>query len=195
MSKYNWKEIQNFYDQGHSWDDVCNHFGCSRSIINKRTKDGLLKSRQRIETERIRRSKGLIGLRFVDIETRRKISESQKKAHKDGRAWNIGMSRWNNKPSYPEKFMMSVIQNEFVDKEYIREYSVGIYSIDFAWPHKLFALEIDGDQHQRFDEYIKRDSRKDKFLKSQGWTVLRVPWKEIVNNTKDKINEIKNYIE
>lgn len=33
-----------------------------------------------------------------------KISESMKKAHAEGRAWNIGKSRWNNEPSYPEKF-------------------------------------------------------------------------------------------
>ncbi len=74
-----------------------------------------------------------------------KISDSLKIAHKEKRAWNIGKSRWNNEPSYPEKFFMRVIENEFSDKDYEREYSIGIYSIDFAWKHKKLGIEIDGE--------------------------------------------------
>lgn len=57
-------------------------------------------------------------------------------AHKEGRAWNIGKSRWHNEASYPENFFIKVIENEFEDKNYKREFNIGIYSIDFAWPHK-----------------------------------------------------------
>ena len=94
---------------------------------------------------------------------REKISISMKKAHSEGRAWNIGKSRWNNEPSYPEKFFIQVIENEFDDKHYIREYNVGKYSIDFAWIYKKIAIEIDGDQHYRFKEYKERDIKKDKY--------------------------------
>ena len=38
-------------------------------------------------------------------ESKRKISEAMKLAHKEHRAHNIGQSRWNNEPSYPEKFL------------------------------------------------------------------------------------------
>lgn len=55
-------------------------------------------------------------------ETKKKISESMKKAHAEGRAHNIGNCRWNNEPSYSEKFFMEVIANEFEDKNYTREY-------------------------------------------------------------------------
>ena len=65
-----------------------------------------------------------------------------KKAHKEGRAWNIGSSRWNNKPSYPEQFFLKVIENEFDDKGYVREYPFGRFSLDFAWPHKNYALKL-----------------------------------------------------
>ena len=44
-------------------------------------------------------------------ETKAKISESMKRAHLEGRAWNIGKSRWNNEPSYPEIFFIKVIEN------------------------------------------------------------------------------------
>lgn len=131
----------------------------------------------------------------ISDETKLKISESMKKAHKEGRAWNIGKSRWNNEPSYPEKFFMQVIENEFKNKEYEREYPVHIYSIDFAWTKLKKAIEIDGDQHQRFKEYIDRDNRKDECLKSEGWEILRLSWKEFMRDTKGSIEKAKRFIE
>ena len=124
----------------------------------------------------------------------KKISESMKKAHVEGRAWNIGKSRWNNELSYPEKFFIQVIENEFQDKEYKNEFPVGIYSADFCWPHLKKIIEIDGDQHQRFEEYKARDKRKDEYLKSQGYEILRIVWKEMFADPKSKILEAYNFI-
>ncbi len=127
-------------------------------------------------------------------ETKDKVSEGMKIAHKEGRAWNIGMSRWNNKSSYPEEFFIKVIKNEFEDKNYQKEYPFGIYSLDFAWVEKKKVIEIDGDQHQRFEEYQERDKRKDKFLQENGWKVLRISWKDMFHNTKEEINRCKKFI-
>jgi len=127
-------------------------------------------------------------------ETRKKISESMKLAHSKGRAWNIGMSRWKNEPSWPEKFFMSAIENEFTDKNYTREFPVGIYSCDFAWVHKKKCIEIDGEQHQRHAEVIERDKRKDEKLKNEGWEVLRISWKDMCNDTKVWIEKSKNFV-
>lgn len=130
-----------------------------------------------------------------DASVHEKISESMKKAHAEGRAWNIGKSRWNNEPSYPEKFFMQVIENEFDNKNYTREYSVGVYSIDFAWVEKKLAIEIDGDQHQRFNSYKERDERKDKVLAENGWKVMRIIWKDMCKDTKQHIKIAKEFIE
>jgi very-short-patch-repair endonuclease len=123
-----------------------------------------------------------------------KISSSMKLAHAEGRAWNIGKSRWNNEPSYPEKFFMQVIENEFLDQNYQREFPLGIYSLDFAWPHLKKCIEIDGDQHQRFTEYINRDIKKDNFLHEHGWKVLRIVWKDMFADTKSYIQIAKEFI-
>lgn len=123
-----------------------------------------------------------------------KISNSMKKAHVEGRAWNIGKSRWNNEPSYPEKFFIKVINNEFDDKNYIREYNVGKYSIDFAWIHKKIAIEIDGDQHYRFEEYKERDIKKDKHLSNKGWEILRIRWKDFYSNPQYYIKYCNDFI-
>lgn len=131
----------------------------------------------------------------VTEETKKKISESMKKAHKEGRAWNIGKSRWNNKHSYPEEFFIQVIDNEFEDKNYLCEYPLEIFSLDFAWPEKKKCIEIDGDQHQRFKEYKERDIRKDQCIYKNGWKILRIEWKQMFKDTKTWIKIAKDFID
>ena len=137
--------------------------------------------------------KGRLGRKPTE-EERSKISESMKLAHSEGRAWNIGRSRWNNDPSFPESFFMKVIENEFEDKNYIREYPFNNFSLDFASVDKQRCIEIDGDQHQRFQSYKDRDSRKDKMLQENGWTVLRISWSEMCKDTKQWIQVAKDFI-
>ena len=84
--------------------------------------------------------------------TKKKISKSMKRAHKENRAWNIGKSRWNNKSSYPELFFSKVIKNHFSNQKYTREYPLSRYSLDFAWVDLKKCIEIDGEQHLRFKE-------------------------------------------
>lgn len=127
--------------------------------------------------------------------TKRLISEKMKKAHAEGRAHNIGQSRWNNKPSYPEQWFMNVINNEFINKDYIREKSFGRFSLDFAWNDLKKCIEIDGEQHERFEDQKKRDRAKDKLLKESKWEILRIPWKNMFNNTKKYIKKAKNFID
>lgn len=126
-------------------------------------------------------------------ETRKVISDKMKVAHAEGRAWNIGKSRWNNEPSYPEKFVMEVIANEFIDKQYKRELPFSKYSLDFAWEHKKRVIEIDGEQHER-EDYKKRDEQKDKLLVESGWKVMRIKWKDMYKDTKTWIEKMKEFI-
>ncbi|HQK63048.1 MAG TPA: DUF559 domain-containing protein [Methanofastidiosum sp.] len=127
-------------------------------------------------------------------EHKKKISTALKVAHKENRAWNIGKSRWNNKLSYPEIFFVKIIENEFTDKNYIHEYPFKIYSLDFAWPHLKKCIEIDGDQHYKFEEQIKSDKRKDRALEDEGWKVLRIRWKDMMNDTKTWIKVANDFI-
>ena len=128
-------------------------------------------------------------------ETKQKISSAMKLAHQEGRAHNIGSSRWNNEPSYPEQWFMRVVENEFNDKNYHHEYPFGRFSLDFAWIEKKKCIEIDGEQHQRFQEQIERDKRKDALLKENGWQILRIIWKDAYNNPKETIQKAKDFIE
>ena len=127
-------------------------------------------------------------------EVRQKISESMKKAHAEKRAHNIGECRWNNEPSYPEQWMMRVIDNEGINPDYKREYPFHKFSLDFAWVDIKKVIEIDGDQHERDEVQKQRDIEKDKLLKDEGWSELRIRWKDICNDTKHWIQIIKDFI-
>lgn len=128
-------------------------------------------------------------------ETKRKLSLEMIKAHKEGRAHNIGSSRWNNEPSYPEKWFMKVIENEFEDKNYQYEKPFHRFSLDFVWEHKKKVIEIDGEQHERFEEQKRRDKEKDKLLLEEGYELLRLRWKDVFHHTKKNIKIAKEFID
>lgn len=130
----------------------------------------------------------------ITEESRRKLSESLKKAHAEGRA-----STWKHRNkcehSYPENWFISVINNEFSDKDYICELNVGKWFLDFAWPHKMRYIEIDGSQHERYLDRKASDLEKDNFCKSLGWSVLRLSWSYISNNKLEAIKIAKDFID
>lgn len=159
-------------------------------------------SDHRIESWRIRMKKkyesGVLTPTFAGKkhteESKKKISTAQSLAHKEGRAWNIGQSRWNNKPSYPEQYFIQVIENEFLDKMYEREFSLGRFSLDFAWPHKKKCIEIDGKQHDELPDVRERDLRKNDFIETSGWQVLRIKWKDMYSSPQAWIKIAKDFI-
>ena len=54
----------------------------------------------------------------------------------------------------------------------------GGYYLDFFFPNKMIALEIDGSQHED-PERKALDIKKDKALIENGYKVYRIKWKEI----------------
>ena len=116
-------------------------------------------------------------------------------AHKEKRAHNIGSSRWNNEHSWPEQWFIEVLHNELnmvENVDYKTEMPFDKYSLDFAWPEKKLCIEIDGEQHDRFEEYKLRDISKDKLLKENGWKVIRIKWIDCWHNPKQYIEQVKS---
>jgi len=125
-------------------------------------------------------------------EHKEKIRKALIKAHKEGRAYNYGINSWHKEPSYPEKFWKEVIENEFEDKNYVFQLVIYPYRVDFAWKHKMKIIEIDGVQHEKRKE---KDQKRDAFLKSKGWQILRLKWNGIFYQTKESIEEAKKFID
>lgn len=54
-----------------------------------------------------------------------------------------------------------------------QQYKVGRYHLDFAWPSRLMALEVDGPFHRQ-PSGAARDAQRDAWLRNHGWVVFRV---------------------
>lgn len=77
-----WCEIQSFYNDNHSYKDVCEKYNLSTSIVANAIKKGLFKTRSSGETARL---KGRYENKIVSEETRAKISRSMRRAVLEGR--------------------------------------------------------------------------------------------------------------
>lgn len=55
----------------------------------------------------------------------------------------------------------------------VQQHRVGRYRLDFAFPVLAVALEADGWYH-RSPEAAARDAERDRWLRRQGWLVLRI---------------------
>lgn len=57
-----------------------------------------------------------------------------------------------------------------------RNYAVGRYAIDFAWPRKKIGVEVDSTRHRLTEEH---DRQRDATLRQAGWKIFRV---RVINN-------------
>lgn len=124
------------------------------------------------------------------------ISERMKKLHSEGKAFSWADLSKRKEPSYPEKWLIKVLKNNFnlIDgNDYEREVKFHTFSLDFVFPGKK-VIEIDGSQHKRSDYQKDCDKRKDAFLIQEGWKELRIDWSYCYHNTKDAIKLIEDFI-
>ena len=122
-------------------------------------------------------------------------SKIMKERHKLGLACTLSDLRRKEIPSYPEQWLIRLIENENLNKNYIREYKFHTFSLDFAWVESKKVIEMDGRFH-KISEYQKDcDKRKDILLKNEGWEELRIDWEYCCNNTQEIIQKIKDFLE
>lgn len=117
-----------------------------------------------------------------------------KERHKTGKAPTFADLRKTQEPSYPEKWLMTVINNEGIDNNYVREHKFHTFSLDFYWPDKKKVIEMDGRLHKTSEYQKDCDKRKDLLLAQEGYDELRIDWEYCYNNPKEVIQKIKNFI-
>lgn len=57
---------------------------------------------------------------------------------------------------------------------------VGRYEVDFLWREQRGVVEIDGFAHHSDRVAFERDRRRDADLAAEGYTVVRITWRQIV---------------
>lgn len=173
--KYNWSEIQKFYDSGHTWKEITEKFGVCQAAIASAKKRGDFLSRNHSEANVIAHSKNKWGKHSE--ETKKKISKARLKYLNDNPDKVPYLINHSSKQSYPEK----VFQNALISSGitgWFYNYRVGIYQYDFAFPDLKIDVEIDGSTHET-PKVKKIDKRRDSFSKSNGWTVIRFTAKQV----------------
>ena len=126
-------------------------------------------------------------------EQRKHCSEARKRIiAKNGGIW--WSSRSKCKRSYAEEWILKIIHNKVQDQNFIEEYHLNRWFMDFAWPKKQIYIEVDGSQHEWPERKLK-DKQKDEYYRSIGWKVLRLPWKYCYNNTQEAIKNIINFVD
>jgi len=68
---------------------------------------------------------------------------------------------------------------------FLRQYSIGMYILDFYCPHVQLAIELDGGQHNQEDQR-DYDAERSVYLHAQGTTVMRF-WNHEVHQHMDAV--------
>jgi very-short-patch-repair endonuclease len=190
--KYNWDEIQSFYDEGNSLRETIEKFGISNAAITKKAKNGLFKTRSKVAGLLLQRRKN--PPRKHSQETKDKLSVIRKKflsENPDKVPYRLNHS---SKESYPEKIFREALEQNILDIPWIQEYHFGVYSFDFAFPTLKIDVEIDGATH-KLPKVKEIDLRRDKEANDNGWIVVRFDAEKIKYDTSVCVDKIKNLIQ
>ncbi len=186
-----WKKIQKYYDEGHTWREVTKNFGVSMCTLNHYSKNGIFKSRNRSESQKLANEK--FHRRHTE-ETKNKISKARIKFLKENPDKVPYLLNHSSKESYAEKYFNNILNK--TNFKYERYCSVNRYQLDFAFVDKGIDLEIDGDQHYLDEVVMKSDERRNIYLKNEGWEIIRIKWSDYQKlNREQKKDFIKNLID
>lgn len=188
--KYDWKKIQDAYNNGMNWEQLTNTFGCCASTLHKAKIRGDFISRSKSQSLKLK-YKHTSAPKHTD-ETKQKISQIRLNFLEKNPDKVPYLTNHSSKKSYPEQiFENALISSNLTGWKY--SYRNGIYQYDFAFPEIKLDVEIDGNTH--LTEKVKLiDSRRDEWSKSQGWTVLRFTAIRVKTDVVECIEELKKQI-
>lgn len=85
-----------------------------------------------------------------------------------------------------ERKLWSLLRRKsFENLKFRRQYPIGQYIVDFCCFEKKLIIELDGGGHN--DEMqIEKDKLRDKYLKNQGFKILRV-WNNEIDSNLDGV--------
>jgi len=188
-----YEEIQKYYDDGHTIAETCLKFNISESKAYRASKRGQLKFRSLSEAMKISCKKKP---RKHTDETKEKLSKIRKEYLRKNPNKVPYLLNHSSKGSYPEKYFTEVFKREGLDV--VKKFRVSLYELDFSIPHKKIDIEIDGNQHYDDIKIVESDIRRNEFLETEGWDVIRINWSNYQKlNYKEKnmfINDLKSYV-
>lgn len=93
-----------------------------------------------------------------------------------------------------EKLFWYKIKNHFFDVKFRRQHSIGSYIVDFYCSELKLVIEVDGNVHY-YDENIKNDNIRQKYLESLGLKVIRYTNLDVLYNLDNTLMDLENIIQ
>jgi len=84
--------------------------------------------------------------------------------------------------------------HRFEGLKFRRQHQIGNYIADFFCSEHKLVVEVDGDVH-RSPEVVAKDSQRDAYLRSLGYTVIRFENQLVLNNPAEFLNQIKTALQ
>jgi len=93
-----------------------------------------------------------------------------------------------------EKILWNKLRaKKFLDYKFRRQVPIGRYIVDFLCVQQKLIIEIDGDSHYQ-DGAQEYDKKRDAYLLSQGFQVLRVSNRQTLNDSEAVFRQIWNFL-
>ncbi len=127
---------------------------------------------------------------MLNPESRAKVSETLKR-----RGHKPRLQGGNGRPmSVPQALLLDALGTEWQSEVVVATGTKGNgvpshWKIDIAHPARMLAVEVDGGSHSS-RKVMERDARKDAFLASRGWTVLRFTNQEVLSSLSTVLERI-----
>jgi very-short-patch-repair endonuclease len=83
-----------------------------------------------------------------------------------------------NHPTEAERHLWRIVRAGNMGVKFRRQAVIGRYVVDFVCFEKKLVIEVDGGQHDQ----DQKDVRRDEWLKSQGYQVLRFWNNDVLGN-------------
>jgi len=191
-TKFNWYEIQKYYDMGHSYTEVKKHFNISPTALYRARLRKLFKPRTHKDAMNVRVKNHGPSVKKHSEKTKKKLSDIRIKFLTENPDKVPYVINHSSKKSWPEEVFENALKS-FGIKGWIYKHRHGIYEYDFAFLDLKLDVEVDGGTHKT-EKVKKIDKRRDEFSRQQGWKVLRFDAERVKKNVVDCIEELKKVL-
>ena len=95
-----------------------------------------------------------------------------------------------HRPTDAEQIIWRALRaNRMGGVSFRRQVPIGPYIVDFVSLARMLIIEIDGGQHYE-DSHEARDARRDSFLRSKGYGILRFSNLDVMSNKEGVLTTI-----
>jgi len=96
--------------------------------------------------------------------------------------------------TFPERLVWANLRNrQLAGWKFRRQHPIGPYFADFACVEAMLVIELDGDTHATADG-AQKDTIRDRFLKSEGWQVVRIWNRDVLDNLEGVLFTIEEVL-